>query len=242
MDDSGIQKSVLHIIDDNEFLGQMELSLLDIYKVHYGVLKNNANRFEVFAGFNPNRKNGFELLKKGIESFGFKGVKLYPLFGFRLNHPELKKCFDYCNNNSLTILIHTGPSIYDLDDNGQIFKDLDRIAPCYSNVDFIMAHAGYKLDCTIIQDLLKRENVYADISGFQSIRNSEEGVNTLRMIFDKSYNKKIVFGSDWPINNMMKPILFQIELLKKLEQKTSFVSQEYLNNILYNNAKALLKA
>src|SRR5690554_6007884 len=217
MDDAGIDKSVVLIVDDNEFLGRCGLSLSESYQLHAELLAKHPDRFVIFAGYHPGRgKKGMDLLTKGIEEFGFKGVKLYPPYGFRLDAKELAVAYEYCDKVGLPILIHTGFSLNGLENENAEPDALGAIADKYPNINFVLAHAGYKLNNPTISSLLEKKNIYADISGFQTILNIENGKDTLRLIFNDSYNDKILFGSDWPINNIMKPLSDQIAILRQV--------------------------
>ncbi len=241
MDEAEIEKAVLLIIDDNAFLGNTELTIEENYQLHFNILKKYPEKFIVFAGYHPGRVLDLRLLKKGIEEFGFKGVKLYPPYGFKINDPQLNACYEYCEQLSLPVLIHTGFSLYGLDNENAEPNVLKEIASNYQNITFIMAHAGYKLGDPVIQTLLLKKNIYADISGFQTIINSEKGIEALKMIFKEPYNNKILFGSDWPITNLMKPLVNQVNIIREMEKDVADKAENALNNILKNNAQKILK-
>lgn len=111
MDEASIQKAVLLIVDDNDYLGKSEVDIYRKYELHKEVLETYPDRFYVFAGYHPLRKDRLELLQKGIETYGFHGIKLYPPFNFRVNNPIMKECYEYANEKGLTVLSHTGFSM-----------------------------------------------------------------------------------------------------------------------------------
>ncbi len=241
MDEANIKKTVLLIVDDNEFLGKTGLTIEESYHLHFEILKRHSDRFIIFAGYHPGReKIGINLLKKGIEDCGFSGVKLYPPYGFKINDVRLNDCYEYCDKLGLPILIHTGFSLKGLENENAEPQALGQVAEQYQNINFIMAHAGYKLDNSLIQSLLLKDNIYADISGFQSIMNLEYRNEVLKLIFKEPYNSKILYGSDWPISNMMKPLSNQIKTIQDIANNTQLNDVNALNNILYNNAEKIL--
>jgi len=225
MDFAGIEKSVLLIIDDNEFLGNSEEGIVEKFERHRNILERFPNRFYVFGGFHPNRKNGLELLKKGIEEYGFKGIKLYPPFDFKVNDPSMYDCYRYANDHGLIILSHTGFSMKGLCNEYADPANFLDVVDNYPKAKFVLAHAGYRLKDPVVRELLRKQNVFADIAGFQQASEDD-----LTMIFNEEYNHKILFGSDWPIANM----------LKEVYDKGKIGNPKLLDNILYNNAHNLL--
>lgn len=236
MDESGVDKSVLLIIDDNGYLGQPEFEIEQIYELHYNILNKYPDRFYVFAGFHPERLNGMKILKKGIETYGFHGIKLYPPYGFKIDGDNMIECFQYANKMKLNVLSHTGHSINQLKNEYASPEYFASIVDLYPNANFILAHAGYKLNDSSIVDLLNKDNVYADISGFASMSD-----NSIQNIFDSRYNNKILFGTDWPINNITKSTSFLIERVKKKFLESNIKEEKLLENILYKNALSLLE-
>ena len=235
MDEAGISKSVLLIVDDNEYLGKSAETIIEKYERHSKVLKEYPTRFYVFAGYHPLRKGGFELLKKGIEKYGFHGIKLYPPFNFRVDTDIMKPCYEYANEKGLVILSHTGFSVDGLLNEYADPKYFLNVVDYYPNAKFVLAHAGYKLNNAIVQELIQRDNVYADIAGFQTASKDD-----LSFIFNKGFNHKILFGTDFPINNMMKPLSHLVSLIENLYRELNIGNKVLLENILYNNAYNLL--
>ncbi len=235
MDKSGISKSILLIIDDNDCLGEVEEGIEERYLRHYEILKKYPTRFEVFAGFHPARKNGMSILKKGIEEYGFSGIKLYPPYGFAMNDERLKECYAYANSKKIPVLIHTGYSIDSLENEYAEPALIRNIAPEYPNVNFILAHAGFKLDDLVVRELLQIENVYADLSGF--LTGSKEA---LKLVFQEPYNSKILFGSDWPIANFMEPMSSLIDNLFSAYDESELPAKNALENLMFRNASKIL--
>jgi len=62
-----------------------------------------------FIHIDPRRKGVLELLKKSVEEWGFKGVKLYPPLGYFPYDERLYPVYDYCQKNKLPIISHCSP-------------------------------------------------------------------------------------------------------------------------------------
>ncbi len=241
MDEAQVDKTVLLIVDSNDYIGKAALDINENYELHTQIIKNHPDRFVVFAGYHPFRgKYGMDLLKKGIEDYGFRGVKLYPPFGFSINDDRLNECYDYCNKMRLPVLIHTGYSIDMLDNEKANPTYVEYIADQFQNVNFILAHTGYKLGDPAIQRLLMKKNIYADISGFQTILGDENSIKNMEKIFDEPLNNKVLFGSDWPITNLMMSLAEQIEKLKSILRITHNKENKEIKNIFFENANRIL--
>ena len=243
MDEAEIEKAVVLMIDDFDYMRKHEITIEDNYKLHEKVLKLHTDRLIVFAGVHPGRgEGGMNILKKGIEEYGFKGVKLYPPFGFKINDERLDVFYAYCNSNNLPVLIHTGFALNGLENENAEPNALLNIADKYKNIKFIMAHAGYKLNNPVVSKLLMKDNVFADISGFQSILQHKDSRAVIEKIFQQQFNRRILFGSDWPITNIMKPLVFQIDLLREIHENCANKAENAFENVMKLNAERLLNS
>ena len=244
MDDAGIEKSVLLIIDGELGMGRPSMSIEDIYLLHYEVLLKFPNRFVVFAGVDPRRGDkGLILFRRSIEEYGFKGIKLYPPMGFSPSDKRLYEYYMICEEKGLTALIHTGPSLKGLNNEMAEPKYIYQVALDFPNVNFILAHAGYRLSNPSLESLIDLPNIYVDIAGFQAVSKGDEilRMKELELIFTEKYNKKVLFGSDWPLFNVISPLKNHVELLTDLFFQSKDLTQDSLQNIFYNNALKALR-
>jgi uncharacterized protein len=62
-----------------------------------------------FMCVDPRRSNNLELLKRCVEDWNFKGIKLYPLLGYFPYDERLYPIYDYCQNNNLQVITHCSP-------------------------------------------------------------------------------------------------------------------------------------
>lgn len=240
MDKAGIDHSVLLIVDGEYGLGKPELDIEDIYKLHYEVTLRHKNRLSVFCGIDPRRgKKGLELVKKGIEKFGFEGLKLYPPMGFNIDDENLYPFIEICRSYKLPVLYHTGSSLNSLNTEYANPEQIIKIAEKFPEVNFILAHAGYRIQNEGIRNISKIDNVYLDISGFHAIQDFqlELTANNFDDIFSDEFNTKILFGTDWPLFNLLNPLSNPVNMLKKAAGN----NLSALDNILYKNALKILK-
>jgi len=186
MDKAGISKSVLLIIDSEVGLGNMKFSIEEIYKIYKNILDKHSDRVIVFAGIDPRRgADGFSLFKKGIEEYNFRGLKLYPSFGFSMSHEYLNLYYAYCEKNNLPILFHTGPSIIPnvyFDISGFQSLEEEKRGPAIERifderfVDKILFGSDWPLfhnfSSTILKDIDYIKNIYEN-SPYASANNGE---------------------------------------------------------------------
>jgi predicted TIM-barrel fold metal-dependent hydrolase len=245
MDLAGIQKSVLLIIDGGIGMGEAEFSIEEIFEFHHRILNAHPDRFIVFAGMDPRRgKKGLDLFSKSISNYNFKGLKLYPPMGYKMDDSRLYDYYELCSEKSLPVLIHTGHSLPMLQNSLADPMNILPVTKRFTNVNFVLAHAGYALKNENVRRIAEAPNVYFDIAGFQnSFKTVDRNMlDTLGIIFQKEFNMKVIFGSDWPLFNIMSPTSAFVELIKKLyEQYDGEKHVNGLENILYNNAARILK-
>jgi hypothetical protein len=141
------------------------------------------------------------------------------------------------------VLIHTGPSLpalqNELADPGNAYE----VARRFSGVNFILAHAGYRLHQPAVQRVLTLPNVYLDIAGFQAQYRQvdEQMVAALGPIFQPQFNTRVLFGTDWPLFNLMNPLVRQVNLIRDLWTAVAPAGgTAALENILYRNAAGIL--
>jgi predicted TIM-barrel fold metal-dependent hydrolase len=243
MDAAGVDKAVLLVLDGGVGLGEAGITIDEIFALHYRVLQSHPDRFIVFGGVDPRRgMAGFDLFKKGVFDYGFRGMKLYPPMGYAINDESLLPFYEICNQLQLPVLIHTGPSLPILHNEFAQPATFQSILESYTNINFILAHQGYRLKDPVIQQLIRLDNVYLDISGFQMLNyKADEIRENLKMIFLKNYNKKILYGSDWPLFNLFRPLNKDIDVLKAIfEEVKNDVPVNALNNVMHDNAKRVL--
>lgn len=242
MDRAGIEKSILLIIDGGLGMEEPELTLEEIYRLHFEVLKQYPDRFVVFAGIDPKRgRKGFELFQKSIETYGFKGLKLYPPMGYAMDNPDLFKYYEICNENHFPVLIHTGPSLASLQNHYANVHNALPIAQKYPNINFILAHAGYQLEQPFINELSSFPNVFFDIAGIQTLLTDRLKMKKIiPQIFSPKFVNKVVFGSDWPLFNLTNSIEKHIYQLIELAKENG-IEQVEIKKVFEKNAKKILK-
>jgi predicted TIM-barrel fold metal-dependent hydrolase len=62
-----------------------------------------------FVHIDPRRKDYMDLLKRCIEEWGFKGIKIYPNLGYFPYDPRLTTMYEYAELHDLPIIAHCSP-------------------------------------------------------------------------------------------------------------------------------------
>ena len=76
---------------------------------------------------------------------------------------------------------------------------IDDAAREFDDVSFILAHGGVNNNETSCLLGAYRPNIYIDLSGYAASVDSEGPENSLRHLFARNLNHKLIFGTDWPI-------------------------------------------
>lgn len=72
-------------------------------------LKEKYPQILPFIHIDPRREGIMDMLKKCVEEWGFKGVKLYPPLGYFPYDERLYPVYDYCQHYGLPIIAHCSP-------------------------------------------------------------------------------------------------------------------------------------
>ncbi|MHB8061203.1 MAG: amidohydrolase family protein, partial [Ruminiclostridium sp.] len=200
MDQASIDKSILLIPDLGYALGEAKFSFEEIHKSYYDISKKYPERFIIFSGIDPRRgQQGYDQFEKSITEYGFKGLKLYPPCGFQINDPTLFPYYEICNKFGLPVLIHTGKTLKAISFKSKYPDCIIEAASKFKNVNFILGHAGARDHETGIMLARENDNIYLDISSFQTDLKAPELLKQKFESLAKNIAGKILFGTDWPI-------------------------------------------
>lgn len=227
MDKLGIKKSIVLLPDFTYTLKNGSLTIGEMYLEHKEILERNKGRFEVFAGIDPRwGADGFRLFTKGIEEYGFRGLKLYPPCGYRPDNKLLTPYYEYCHEHGLPVLFHIGATSPVLSFSEAMPIHVDEPARKYRNISFILAHGAVNYQEQCIQLCKYRPNVYLDLSGAQSKAGDRSENGELVRLFRSEINHKIIFGTDWPIISRTSMNRSMISMLAINDEKPYITSDE----------------
>jgi predicted TIM-barrel fold metal-dependent hydrolase len=199
MSAGGIDRAVV-LLPDFTYVMKSELTIAEMFKEHFDILKRHPGRFFVFAGADPRwGLDGVNLFEKGVKEYGFRGLKLYPPCGYSPSDRSLYPYYEICREHRLPVLLHVGPTSPALDFSYSHPYLIDGAARDFPDVNFILAHGAVHFvdDCVAL--CAYRPNVYLDTSAFLASTHPMGWQTALAELFRKNINHKILFGTDWPV-------------------------------------------
>jgi predicted TIM-barrel fold metal-dependent hydrolase len=239
MDESGIDVSVILNVDDLTQTMQEKNMLIG------EIVRKYPKRIIGFAGVDPRRSDGPDMLKQCFEEFGLKGLKYHPDNGFDPAGPQSYKLLEVLSEYKGILLSHTGPlwpptrakfaESMLLADIGVDFPDLKVIA----------AHMGYINWRPWASLAAHQPNLYGDLAMWDILAFNHYDLfcRELRDLIDFVGVEKVLFGTDHPCFSILEPVKNWIQLIKDLPinspDKISF-SREEANAVLGDNAAKVL--
>jgi hypothetical protein len=241
MEEAGIQQGVL-LLPDFTLALTCDHTIDEMAEFHHNIRLRHPGRFFVFQGIDPRRgKSGLQFLRRTVEEYGFEGVKLYPPCGYSPSDERLFPFYDYCAEQRLPVLSHTGPTSPSLSFEYSHPHLIDKAAKKYPEIDFILAHGGAGIGDGALEMCAYRPNVYLDISGVPATLNPGGWKKQLSELFSRGINHKILFGTDWPLFRLAgSPAAFLKALLDNSGPMKD-VPETELERFMYGNIRRLIK-
>lgn len=238
MDQAGIDRTMLLVIDFGIAFGESELTIEEIHLRHKS-LRDSSQRFGAFSNVDPRRgAEGIDLFERAVRDWGFCGMKLYAPCGYSPSDPALGPFYEICSSRSLPVLTHVGPTASALPFGFSQPLGVDTAACNFPDVNFILGHAAV----TCYQDAAMlaqfRPNVYLDLSSFQADVNRGEFQQIMLWHKSRGLLKKILFGTDWPIYRFWGSQYQWVTCIRELSN-IGF-SDEEIGDILGRNLASIL--
>lgn len=177
----------------------------------------------LFGGYvtvSPEHDNSLDVLRRGIESQGFLGMKIW--VSCLCDEDLCDRLYEYCADNKVPVLVHTFAKAV-----GQLPYEATGVhmrnaALKHPDTKFIMAHLGGNCyhGLPLINDL---QNVWVDISG--SVCRRDDLPYALELLG----SERILFGTDMPGS-------FAMSYGQVLEAE---LEKNHRDNILWKNAVSL---
>lgn len=210
-----------------------------------------------FFAVNPKRPDHYELMTDAIEKKGFVGIKLYPSLGYRVDHPDLIKIYDYCEKHNLPITMHCNHGGFYVKKDFISYCDPDHWSPIieqYPKLKLCFAHFGGHESLSEpgglegdswgkkIIDLMHHEDynhIYADISYHTDMMNDPDKETHYldkmhELLQDPIIQSRVLFGTDsWLLRMNMSDELFWTYFREKL-------SNQEFHQIASLNTKAFI--
>ena len=161
------------------------------------VAKDPKRRIGV-ASVDPNDPDALDELSRAAD-LGLRGVKLSPPYqGFHPHAPEAWAIYEAAARRGMFLLFHQG-WVFDprcsLEEANPIL--LDRVAGAFPETNIIIAHLGQPWFWETISVMVRRSNVFTDVSA--RLTKPWQLSNALMAAMDYGVEDRILFGSDFPI-------------------------------------------
>jgi|SRR3990167_338770 len=241
---SGIERSIVLPLDWGISLGEPAVSIQEQHEQIAEITSRSNGRLIPFAGVDPRRKNAQQLIKKCVNEWNFKGIKLYPAAGFPLLSDQTISVLNIAREYGLPVMVHSGfaagPSFEGVFGNPDA---LDSLCAKFPDVKIIAAHLGngflhqlcaigatkmnFYVDCSLMQRRCK-----TDYYGF--MHDIWYAINTMGA-------SRILFGTDWPFGTSSLNNSSYIQAIQKflVDDDKKFTSFE-IKGILGKNAAGIL--
>ena len=245
MDEGGVDKAVILAYE----LVHKGRPLQPLNEFIAKVIIQNCDRLIGFVGIAPldkygrfNRKS-FENFEEFVVEFGFKGMKLLPIYDhYKPNDRQVYPFYEKAVQLKIPVLLHQSATLttntpmeygrpIHLDDPVQDFPELK----------FIVAHWGYPWTEELLVLMRKLPNLYADISASVLYRPSILAWN-IAMAKEYKVLDRILFGTDYPVTKQKEYVDWLRNSYNQIAEKNVYptLSQQEIDGILGGNAAQLL--
>jgi len=172
--------------------------------------EKHPGKFIYNTRFDPrDGEAGLEELRRNVERFGSKGLKLYTAEwnkgsrGYKLTDPEAYTFLSAAQDLGIkNIHVHKGPTIWPLDKDAFDVADVDHAATDFPNLNFIVEHVGLPRIEDFCFMATQEPNVYAGlavvIGGLMHARPKFFAKVMGELLFWVGEDK-MLFGSDYAI-------------------------------------------
>ena len=171
---------------------------------------------------NPHEGSARQLVRKALNEWSFRGVKLHPLFqAFLPNDEIVHPIVEEARRARVPVLIHTGHSPFSLP------WSVGELAENFRDVTFVMLHMGDGHGLYIqaaINTARRLDNIYLETSAMPMATKVKEAVDIIG-------KERVMYGSDTPFG------LPSVEILKI---GSAGLSKDELEHVFYLNSRRIL--
>jgi len=157
----------------------------------YSYLKKYPKRLIGFGIIAPrDRKNALNEIKRCVNDYGFKGLKLHPTMNeYMIDSTLVDPVVELANSFSLPILIHSGP------DSFAHPRMIGTLAERHPEVIMIIGHMGSHAWLEAVEMAKKHKNIFLDTTDVPN------EVYIIPTAVEVAGSDKIIWGSDAPVLN-----------------------------------------
>lgn len=200
------------------------------------------------SSVHPARHRPEKKIRRAVEEFGLRGVKLYPHSGFYANDPRLYPVYDYCRGAGVPVIIHTGIKAVPYQHmkyNSPVY--VDDVATDFRDLDIVICHGGYPWIEEFLAVAGTNSNIHVDISFLDCIEKkfAFPGLTeqTIRRLVSMIGPGRLLWGSEGPFMNLPLYGSHGPDNYRQsqdfLVRRFDFLSDEDKKDILGRNAERL---
>ncbi len=244
MDEAGINRAVVFPLDLGVALGEPPVDIETVNRTMAQLGKQHPDRLIPLVTVDPRRPGARDLVKKALEEWGMRGLKLHPGAGFFPNGKEAYRLYESICDKGLPVVVHTGHIVGPLKSRCCDPMGLDDICADFPEMTIVAAHMGHAFVDQVCHMGACKANLWTDISDWQRRAVNEYGhfCRSLRSALDNFGPERVMFGSDGPY---MRAVLSDADylslirgLVEKAPQGMSFAEEE-IRAVLGGNAARL---
>ena len=200
MEKAGIDKAVFFLFDTGLLTGEPEVLIKEQNRILFNVAKKYPDKIIPFVHIDPRRPGAIAFVKKCVEEWGAKGLKLHPSAGFNPEESETLNLIEAIADYRIPVITHTGPSIVPTSSRYCDPIYLDKMLLRFPEVNVIAAHMAYGYRQQLCSFGWQRPNLYTEISVSQDIAKKDYPTfaRIIREVVNAFGAERVLFGTDSP--------------------------------------------
>ena len=241
MEEAGIDKAVIFSVDYGVTLGEPTTPIEEVNKKFADLQKKYPDKFICFVTVDPRRPQANDIIKKGLEEWGMKGVKFHPASGFYPNGKETYAAMETIADFKVPVVFHSGHILQPLYSKYCDPMLLDELAADFPDQIIQIAHMGHMFREQVFHMGACKTNMITDISDWQrrAVHEFKLFAESVRGALDNFGPDRVLFGTDSPYLRVVLSDKDYVQLIKDLPQNApegiSFTEEE-IQAILGGNA------
>lgn len=248
MERGGIDVSIIFGNDQSEMGKQLGTAFSDSETAAFCAAA--PKRLVGVSSVHPDSADPAGKVRRAVEEFGLRAVKLYPHSGFYVNDPRLFPVYEYCSATATPVIFHTGIKAL----RQQFMKYnrplcADDVATLFPQLKLVLCHGGYPWQEEFMAVAGSNPNVYVDLTFLDYIEGKFAlpglAENTIRRLAAIVGARRLIWGSEGPFMNLPlygrhAPDNYQ-HSMNFLVNRFDFFNKEEKKLLLGGNAVELFK-
>jgi uncharacterized protein len=245
MDEAGIEKAVVFVMDFGLLTGEPNIPIEQQNEAVFASAQRYPDRIIPFVNIDPRRGGAIGFVKRAIEEWGAKGLKLHPGAGFNPEEKETLKLIASIADYGLPVIVHTGHSIAPTSSRYCDPIYLDNMLLKFPEINFIAAHVTNGYQEQLLSFGRQRPNLFTDISQTQDIAATDfpRFARIMRQAVDSLGPERVLFGTDAPLTWQSLPEIGFVTAIRNLTTEApddARLTESEVEMILGTNAIKLL--